>query len=70
MVDKRNLPKTNETKAKMSASRICRVLRLRSESEYEAVYLEQLERLNARDAVLAALENERENSMGVESPVG
>ncbi len=62
--------KSNETKAKMAASRIVRVLRTRPESEYDAVYAEQLARRNARDHVLNVLESVDEDPLGVEPAVG
>lgn len=50
------IKRSPRTRAAMSAARIVRVLKKRPESEYNAVFAEQLARFEAEDAVLAALE--------------
>jgi uncharacterized protein with WD repeat len=52
------------TRARMSAMRIVKVLKKRPESELNLVYEEQLRKIQARERVLAALEEPVENPVG------
>ena len=66
----RRSPKSNETRARMAATRICRVLGQRPESDWEVVYAEKLEEFDQLDVVLNVMESADENPLGVESLLG
>lgn len=52
------IKRSAHTRARMSAVRIVRVLKLRPEAELEKVYREQLRRIQAQDAVRAAMSSD------------